>query len=121
MRDPVGTSEQLNACNRADVAAAWQGFVEQRPFLSAGVRELVIESWKRCRAMGVDPQGPCAPQAGDAGTLPALLQSNSALLTAAAHTWEVLAHTLAATDIVFVVADAKGVILKVEGNSDEGF
>lgn len=115
MSESGSTSEQLQAFNRADVAAAWQGFIEQRPYLNAGVRGLVIESWRRCRALGVAPQGPCAPLVGD---IDALLESNDALLTAAAHTWEVLAHTLTATDIVLVVADAKGVILKVEGNSE---
>ena len=118
MSEPGGTSEQLSGFKRADVAAAWAGFVAQGPFSSASVRGLIIESWQRCRALGVDPQGPCAPQVGDADTLHALLKANSALLTATAHTWEVLAPTLTATDIVFVVADAKGVILQVEGNAE---
>ena len=89
MSEPGGTSEQLSLFTRADLAAAWEDFVAQ---------------------------GPCASRVGDADALRALLQSNSAPLTAAAPTWEVLAHTLTATDIVFVVADAKGVILQVEGN-----
>lgn len=118
MNDPSGLTDQLSGFDRADVDEAWLGFVAQRPFVSAPVRELIIDSWKRCRTLGVDPHGRCAPAIGDAGSVDTLLRANRELLAAAAHTWDLLSPTLAETDIVLVVADARGVVLDVRGNGE---
>ncbi len=118
MSGMVSAIDPLGDFNRAEVDEAWQGFVDQRPFVSTPVRETIIDSWKRCRALGVDPRGRCAPLIGDAVSVDALLRANRELLTAAAHTWVALSQALAATDIVLVVADARGVILDVRGNHE---
>ena len=111
-------ADQDGAFDRKAVAEAWHAFVERRAQGSAGVRELVAESWRRSADHGVPPRGAWAPPAGDPQTINALVRRNRELLNAASHTWQLLSEGLAASDNVFVVADPSGVILDVLG-SDE--
>jgi len=98
------------------VAEAWQRFVAGEPVAASAVRAPILDSWQRCRQAGVDPARQCPPCIGDAARIEALLQTNRALLTAAANTWALLSPTLGASEVVFVVADPHGVVIDVQGN-----
>ncbi|MGE3772325.1 MAG: sigma-54-dependent Fis family transcriptional regulator [Gammaproteobacteria bacterium] len=100
----------------ARVAEAWQRFVAGEAFDASVVREPILASWQRCRSLGVDAARVRPPSIGDAARVEALLQAHRELLAAAAHTWALLSPTLGASDVVFVVADARGIVLDVRGN-----
>ena len=103
--------------DRAQVAAAWADFVEGRDAEPRGARGPIVESWRRSRELGVDPHGPGAPLI-DPAALDARRAANRELLDAAAHTWQLLSLSMAASDNVFVVTDADGVVLEVHGNPE---
>ena len=111
-------SESAGEFDRAGVDRAWQAFVAQGQSVAGPVRDVIRESWQRCREQGVDPLAECGPACDDAAGSDASIRANDALLVAAAQTWQLLSDSLAATDNVFVVADANGVILDVRGNEE---
>ncbi|MGR8919215.1 MAG: sigma-54-dependent Fis family transcriptional regulator [Gammaproteobacteria bacterium] len=116
MRPTAGPDLAHPDFDRAGVAAAWSAFVDARPFAGA-VRPLVVDSWRRSRAAGVDARGPCGPPI--AGTeLERRLVANRELLSAGDHTWQLLAESLVASENIFIVTDVDGVILDVRGNDE---
>ncbi len=117
MTQPLPIAAQGDEFDRSAVAEAWQAFVAGRPFPRAAVRDVVSESWQRCAERGLSPRGACAPCI-DAADLAGRARANRELLVAADHTWQLLSESLAASDNVFAVADAAGVILEVRGNPE---
>lgn len=114
------TGAVANLADRFDSARvdeAWQRFVHGEPFDAGAVRSPIRESWQRCRDAGVDPQRARPPRIGDAAAIEALRHAHRELLAAAAHTWALLSPALGASEVVFVVADAAGVVLEVHGNA----
>ena len=104
--------------DRRRVATCWKAFVEGQPFARNGARDLIIESWERCRLLGVDAQNQRAPHVGLGAPIEKLLRANAELMQAADYTWQVLSESLAASESIFVVTDAQGVLLDVRGNSE---
>jgi transcriptional regulator of acetoin/glycerol metabolism len=101
------------------VMDAWSSFVAGGPWNAGAVRDSIGASWRRCKAAGLDPHGPCGPTPG-AGTpdLGARRLERSDLLDAAEHTWALMADSLIANDSLFVLADPEGVLLDVRGNGE---
>lgn len=99
------------------VTEAWYQFITDGRPATGKVRPDIAESWQRSVESGVQPRGQCAPLV-TAQSLEQRRQQNSELLNASEHTWRLLSDSLMASDNVFVVADAAGVILDVRGNSE---
>ena len=95
------------------VSRAWDRFVASYPVDPRGLRGVVLESWKRCGAFGVNPgrrvasipNGMPAP-VFDPGRLGEAVQAS--LPPIAAH--------LAETGAVLIASDASGILLAVEGD-----
>ena len=101
--------------NRHEIAAAWQAFVDGRALPGAGPRQLILESWLRCQQYKLDPRGPLAPKLGDA-EVNQIINAQNSLIRAAEETWRSLKESLVASNNLFVLADASGVILLVKGD-----
>jgi transcriptional regulator of acetoin/glycerol metabolism len=43
------------------IREAWNDLVSARPFAEGALRPEISDSWKRCRACGVDPYAPSFP------------------------------------------------------------
>lgn len=112
MPDPV----EPDAFDPKRVGDAWRACVEGRPYARRDVRDVIAESWERCRTGGVDPREQRAPHLG-AG-LDAARSANAELLHAAQSTWELLSASLIASDSIFIVASPEGVLLDVRGNAE---
>lgn len=118
MNNTLPIADQDGEFDRKAVAEAWLAFIEQRPLVPGVVRDLVVDSWHRSSELGISPRGEWALRAGDEIAIAALIKANRELLIAAAHTWQLLSESLAASDNVFVVADAAGVTLEVLGSEE---
>jgi PAS domain S-box-containing protein len=94
-----------------DLAIARMRYLDGEP-APAGVRAVVLASWERCRALGVDPRG-MPIQVPDSGRLREARQRSRALLRAA-EPWLNHAHgALSELPHLLALADREGVILRV--------
>ena len=117
MRETGAVANLADTFDSARVDEAWQRFVASQPVDASAVRTPILDSWQRCQRAGVDPNRVCPPCIGDAVAVDALRQANRELLAAADHTWALLSPTLGASEVVFVVSDAHGVVIDVQGNA----
>ena len=110
---PVGLSgleEREHAVMRA-----WEHFVSGSKQEVAPVRDVVIESWQRCRSSKVNLTVEYAPQiANDA--MGQLRRRNRQLLQAAAPTLAEAADVLAGTSSLMLITDPSGVVLESVGD-----
>jgi PAS domain S-box-containing protein len=95
----------------ADLAAARERFLagDASP---AGVRPVVLESWQRSRAYGVDPRL-MRPQSPDTARLEAARAASRALLEAAEPYLAIMHETLAVERHLIALADADGRIVRM--------
>lgn len=110
--------DDIGEFDRRVAMAAWTSFVDGRPFARAAVRDVVFDSWRRSRELGVDARSRTPAVIEGAAALDERLAANRELLIAAHHTWQLLAESLVASDNVLIVADAAGTILEVRGNPE---
>jgi PAS domain S-box-containing protein len=99
-----------------DLADARGRFLAGDP-APAGVRPVVLASWERCRAFGVDPGG-AEPQPRDAGRLRRARERERVLLECA-EPFLALAHdALADQPHLLAIADRDGLILRIVTGPD---
>jgi PAS domain S-box-containing protein len=95
----------------ADLAAAREQFLSGEP-TPAGVRPVVLDSWLRSRAYGVDPRR-MRRQAPDNRALAAARQRSRRLLLAAEPFLRIMTETLSGQPHLVALADATGRILEI--------
>nr|WP_249115687.1 sigma-54-dependent Fis family transcriptional regulator [Azoarcus sp. L1K30] len=102
--------------NESAVAASWERFVHNDPLVDAPVREVVLESWRRCRSVAVDPARNAAPAADDARIR--LLREQHRQLQDAAHPVLVgLKEVLQASGSIIMLTDPCGTIIDLHGDT----
>jgi PAS domain S-box-containing protein len=108
---PVISGARRRGAATADLAAARERFLagEETP---AGVRPVVLESWQRSRAHGVDPRV-MRPQSPDAARLESARSASRMLLDAAEPYLAIMQETLAEEPHLVALADADGVVLRM--------
>ncbi|HJV85413.1 MAG TPA: sigma 54-interacting transcriptional regulator, partial [Noviherbaspirillum sp.] len=98
------------------VAAAWRQFVETGQVDETAVRPVVVQSWLRCRALGVDPRAPKLPVTLDARRLAAVREENQAFIDAALPFMDFLRTAVHGTGFILVLTERSGVVLEVFGD-----
>lgn len=102
--------------NEKAVAESWERFVHNDPLVGAPVREVVLESWRRCRTEAVDPTRSSAPAADDDGVK--LLQEKHRQLQEAARPVLVsLQEVLRESGSIIMLTDPGGTIIDLHGDS----
>lgn len=111
------TRRQSSKLYRSKVERAWEEMASSGQVVDQGLRDLVVDSWRRCLQHGVAPAStlpPCA--ANDEARLDGLRELNHELLLASQNTWRLLADLLDGTEGMLLVTDPRGVILDVCGS-----
>lgn len=94
----------------------WERFLADRPVGGGGVRDVVLDSWRRSRQGAVDPALPCAP-AADLRKVEQLRQGSGDLYAAARPVLESLRDILCASGTLIMLSDPSGTILDLSGES----
>lgn len=98
------------------VASSWEHFLRDRPLSGGGVRNVVLDSWRRSRSGEVDPGCSSAPVAS--GERIRLLRDGSRdLYEAARPVLETLREILRESGTLIMLSDPSGTILDLNGES----
>ena len=98
------------------VAHSWERFLLDRPLPGAGVRNVVLDSWRRSRSEAVDPNNRCAP-AADENKVRQLRERSRDLYEAAKPMLETLREILRESGTLIMLSDPSGTILDLNGES----
>jgi len=102
---------------RKRVEAAWNQFVtEGECETSAWLRDVIHDSWRRCRNVGVEHTQHYPPLVAKGERLELLKYQNEELLLATQNTWTMLSDILADSESILSVAEPNGVLLDICGN-----
>lgn len=99
-----------------DVGRAWERFLSACPVDESGVRNVVLESWTRCRQQGVDPRRSAAPVIVGDDALGQFYDQNGLLYAAINASIAPAITQLAGTGMVLVTSDARGTLLTTHGD-----
>jgi sigma-54 dependent transcriptional regulator, acetoin dehydrogenase operon transcriptional activator AcoR len=98
------------------VANSWERFLQDRPLSDAGVRNVVLDSWRRSRSKAVDPTIGSAPGANGDKIFQLLARSQD-LYEAAKPVLETLREILRESGTLIMLSDPSGSILDLNGES----
>jgi sigma-54 dependent transcriptional regulator, acetoin dehydrogenase operon transcriptional activator AcoR len=98
------------------VARAWERLIADYPIDDDAVRAVVIDSWRRCQALGVDPARRAAPSGAPAPDVDVLDLANERLKEALQTSLASVVPYLAETRSVLIVSDPSGTLLSVDGD-----
>jgi len=98
------------------VAASWARFQQEGPQSAAGVRDVVLDSWRRSREVAVDPTSRCAPTA-EGENIRLLRERSGDLYDAARPVLESLRDILSESGTLIMLSDQTGTILDLNGES----
>jgi sigma-54 dependent transcriptional regulator, acetoin dehydrogenase operon transcriptional activator AcoR len=111
------TLQQVSSKEYARVVArAWERLIADYPIDDAAVRGVVLESWRRCLALGVDPARRAAPSGARADDADTMYRQNQRLKDALRTSLATIIPYLAETRSVLIVSDPSGTLLGVEGD-----
>ena len=99
----------------SDTMRAWERFVSGEPLEQFQVRDVVSNSWGRCRNSNLNPRTDAAPRLDFDGA-GQLRRQNRKLLLAAATTLADATDALTGTGSLMLLADANGVVLETVGD-----
>lgn len=105
------------ARDEATVAASWEQFVQDHALPAASVRNVVLESWRRCRTHAVDPGRAYAPSGADQRQMAQLREHHRDLRAAARPVLKTLRGVLRESGSLIVLTDPTGVVLDISGGS----
>jgi sigma-54 dependent transcriptional regulator, acetoin dehydrogenase operon transcriptional activator AcoR len=97
------------------VASSWERFLLDRP-LPGGVRNVVLDSWRRSRSEAVDPASHSAPVAGEE-RIRLLREDARDLYEAARPVLETLREILRESGTLIMLSDPSGTILDLNGET----
>jgi sigma-54 dependent transcriptional regulator, acetoin dehydrogenase operon transcriptional activator AcoR len=107
--------DQLNSKEYArTVERTWERLIADYPVDDSAIRDVVLMSWRRCRALGVDPSQRTAPANKAGGRTYA--QQDRWLSNSVRTCFDEITPYLEKTQYVAVVSDLKGTVLSVEGD-----
>lgn len=98
------------------VANSWEHFLQDRPLPAVGVRNVVLDSWRRSRSEAVDPTIGSAP-AADGDRIYQLRARSRDLYEAAKPVLETLREILRESGTLIMLSDPSGTILDLNGES----
>ncbi|MBQ0720914.1 MAG: sigma-54-dependent Fis family transcriptional regulator [Gammaproteobacteria bacterium] len=101
---------------RKQVDIAWTDFVNKGECKSGQVRDVIHNSWQRCKSRGVEFTQHYPPMVASGAQLELLKQENKELLLASHNTWQMLSDILSDSKSFLTVAESNGVLLDVCGD-----
>ena len=101
---------------RKQVDVAWTDFVNKGECRPGQVRDVIHESWQRCRKRGVEFTQHYPPMVASGAQLDVLKLENEELLLASRNTWQMLSDILSDSESFLTVAESNGVLLDVCGD-----
>ncbi len=107
---------ESEASFRKQVDIAWTDFVNKGECRPGQVRDVICDSWKRCRDRGVEFTQHYPPMVALGAQLDVLKQENEELLRASRNTWQMLSDILSDSKSFLTVAESNGVLLDVCGD-----
>ncbi|WP_158515331.1 sigma-54-dependent Fis family transcriptional regulator [Paraburkholderia phytofirmans] len=107
--DQLGSTDYARSVERT-----WERFISDRPIDDGAIREVVLKSWQRCQAFGVDP----AQRTASANANKIYVQQGGWLNASVRAGLDDIASCLAETRSVAVVGDLSGTIFSVAGDRD---
>lgn len=99
------------------VSALWERFVRDGALPAGGVRNVVLDSWRRCRSEAVDPARGFAPAANEKHRVVDLRERNRNLYEAAQPVLDSLREILRESGTLIMLTDPLGTILDLHGDS----
>jgi sigma-54 dependent transcriptional regulator, acetoin dehydrogenase operon transcriptional activator AcoR len=102
------------------VGRAWERFLSACSIDGIGVRDVVLESWRRCVEQGVDPRRSAATVSVAGDALDGLFRANDALYQAIKICVAPAVRHLAGTRTVLITSDARGTLLTADGDPPLG-
>lgn len=96
----------------------WKRFIETGECDTDIIRPMILDSWKRCRAQGVNPYGDLSGYVEPHGEFDKILQKNKALITLAKPHLDILTQSIHDTRFVGMLACKEGYLLDVVGNTE---
>ncbi|OUS09471.1 hypothetical protein A9Q89_13245 [Gammaproteobacteria bacterium 53_120_T64] len=106
---------ESEASFRKQVDIAWTDFVNKGECRPGQVRDVIHDSWQRCRNRGVECTQHYPPLVAFGTQLDLLKEENEELLLASRNTWQMLADILSDSESFLTVAESNGVLLDVCG------
>lgn len=97
---------------------AWERVVLQGKPASPHIRPEVVQSWKRCVEIGVDPLGNVSPLVLSGGELEKRLRENRDLIELAKPVMEMIEISVRDTGFIVSVAERNGCVLLVNGDQE---
>ncbi|TCZ60896.1 sigma-54-dependent Fis family transcriptional regulator [Roseicella aquatilis] len=113
--EPIELRELGSTDYARRVERAWERLLGAQPAGREGVRSLVLQSWRRCRALGVDPARRAAPLPAPRRDLAALQARDGRLAAALRDALPPVMPYLAETGSALILADATGALTAVLG------
>ncbi len=111
-RTPI--ESETNFCKQVDTA--WTNFVNKGECKPGQVREVIYNSWQRCKTRGVECTQHYPSMAATGDRLDSLKQDNEELLLASQNTWQMLSDILSDSASFLTVAESNGVLLDICGD-----
>ena len=110
------TPIESEASFRKQVDIAWTNFVNRGECKPGQVRDVIHDSWQRCRNRGVECTQHYPPLVASGSQLDLLKQENEELLLASHNTWQMLSDILSDSESFLTVTESNGVLLDVCGD-----
>ncbi len=112
--DPFAAILEAPVKANREVASAWERFVTTGDFGNRSPRDVIADSWRRCRDLGIDPESVRAPSRLESEAIEKILHT-AALGVVGCEVLRNYEAILHGTGHVLVLADAKGRILHAAG------
>ncbi|MEE3504359.1 sigma-54-dependent Fis family transcriptional regulator [Acidiphilium acidophilum] len=111
--DPIACGEALPD---RQTMWAWERFLTGEPEAAIPLGNVVISSWQRSLARGVNPSGREAPIAARGDTILALRHRNRDLIAASRDLFHRIAEVFAGANCMMLLTDPDGVVLEAVGD-----
>ncbi len=95
---------------------AWERFLTGEPEAAIPLGNVVVSSWQRSLALGVNPTGRAAPIAAWGDTIVALRHRNRDLIAASRDMFQRIADVFAGANCMMLLTDPDGVVLEAVGD-----
>ena len=96
----------------------WKKFIKGKTVSGNIIPDYVLQSWQRCRAMGIDPLTPAQNKILVGEALDNLLQKNNELITTSRPFMHHLYSFLAGSGFLVILVDKEGFLLELLGDHD---
>jgi len=107
-----------NRLSQEELYKAWSEFISLGEVKNGSVRAEILESWKRCRKMGINPFQKKAPLVLTQKELEERRKRKEELISVSLPIMQNLNSFVTGSGFIVILADEDGVIIEISGNKD---